>query len=280
MHFDIWMQTKKLWNSGGAIKKIESIVRFLYFFVSRPIKLARYRQAYREVYELADKVVLLSERFKEEYRRFSKLKDVSSIIGMPNMLSFNYFLSKQDVEKKRKVVLVVARFDEEQKRISYLLKIWSMVKQDNRSDGWRLQLVAGGDDESRYRRYVIKNNIPDVSFEGRRDPIPFYRNAAIFAMTSRSEGWGLTLTEAQQNGVVPIAFDSFASLHDIIVPGISGCIVRNNDLAGFADCMLELMCDEDRRRKLAANCIDYSRRFNSEVIAKRWQCVLEGLNKE
>lgn len=35
-------------------------------------------------------------------------------------------------------------------------------------------------------------------------------------MTSAFEGFGMTLVEAQQYGVVPIVMDSYKSLHDII----------------------------------------------------------------
>ena len=41
-------------------------------------------------------------------------------------------------------------------------------------------------------------------------------------MTSSFEGWGLTLTEAQQYGCVPLAFHSFASLTDIITDKVNG----------------------------------------------------------
>lgn len=35
-------------------------------------------------------------------------------------------------------------------------------------------------------------------------------------MTSQIESWGLVITEAQQFGVVPIAYDSYPTIHEII----------------------------------------------------------------
>ena len=49
--------------------------------------------------------------------------------------------------------------------------------------------------------------------KGQKNPEPYYNEASIFMMTSSFEGWGLTLTEAQQYGCVPLAFHSFASLN-------------------------------------------------------------------
>lgn len=67
-------------------------------------------------------------------------------------------------------------------------------------------------------RLVLKN----VLFEGRQNPLSYYRRAAVFLMTSLFEGFGVTLTEAQQMGVVPMAMDSFEAVHDIINHRVSG----------------------------------------------------------
>ena len=66
-------------------------------------------------------------------------------------------------------------------------------------------------------------------------------------MTSRSEAWGLTLTEAQQMGVVPIAFDTYASLRDIITDGVDGEIIAEGDVDGYVRCVLNLMQDDVTR---------------------------------
>jgi len=49
-------------------------------------------------------------------------------------------------------------------------------------------------------------------------------------MTSRFEGWPMVLMEAMQMGVVPVVYNSFESLSDIVVDGENGYIIPNNDL--------------------------------------------------
>ena len=63
---------------------------------------------------------------------------------------------------------------------------------------------------------VIHYGLQRVFFLKGQKTEPYYNEASIFMMTSSFEGWGLTLTEAQQYGCVPLAFHSFASLTDII----------------------------------------------------------------
>ena len=65
----------------------------------------------------------------------------------------------------------------------------------------------------------------------KKNPEPYYNEASIFMMTSSFEGWGLTLTEAQQYGCVPLAFRSFASLTDIITDKVNGFAIPNDDIS-------------------------------------------------
>ena len=90
-------------------------------------------------------------------------------------------------------------------------------------------------------------------------------------MTSAYEGWGITLTEAQQMGVVPIAFDSYSSLHDIIEDGKNGVTVNNNDFEEYVEKLLWLMDHEEDRCGMAREAIVSSRRFSLEVILDRWE---------
>ena len=78
-------------------------------------------------------------------------------------------------------------------------------------------------------------------------------------VTSAVEGWGLTLTESMQTGVVPIAFDSYPALHEIITDRYDGCIIRDNDLDAYAVCMEELMRNRKERERIARNGIESCR---------------------
>ena len=70
-----------------------------------------------------------------------------------------------------------------------------------------------------------QHGLKRVRFEGRQNPKRYYEEASIFMLTSSFEGWGLTLTEAQQFGCVPLAFYSYASLPDIITDGKNGFMI-------------------------------------------------------
>lgn len=122
---------------------------------------------------------------------------------------------------------MVARFSENQKRIKLALKIWKEVHKYRDVEDWNFIIVGDGIYKNEYLNMVRKENIPNVYFEGlQKDTEKYYRQSSIFMMTSAFEGWGLTLTEAQQMGCVPIAFKSYKSLTDIITDNYNGIIIE------------------------------------------------------
>ena len=111
------------------------------------------------------------------------------------------------------------------------LKIWKEIETDHTLSEWKLKIVGHGKMESWYKSLVIHYGLQRVFFEGTKNPEPYYNEASIFMMTSSFEGWGLTLTEAQQYGCVPLAFHSFASLTDIITDKVNGFAIPNDDIS-------------------------------------------------
>jgi len=229
--------------------------------------------AYRAAYESADHVVLLCQSFIKSYGEFASIQDKSKYVVIPNALSFDVSFNFDELTKQ-KVALIVSRFDEASKRLSLALRIWARVKQDPVARDWILRIVGDGNDRKLYERIILDKHIPDVFLEGRKNPIPYYKEASIFLMTSRSESWGLTLTEAQQMGVVPIAFDTYASLLEIITDGENGVVIEEGDVDSYVNRIKELMSDSMLRKRMARQAITSSQRFSQERIAEMWWKLL------
>lgn len=245
---------------------IKSIIMYPLTAMSKERQLS---SAYRIAYQSADHVVLLCQNFIKTYGVFAGIQDKSKYVVIPNALSFDVTPSFNKLSKQ-KVALIVARFDEPSKRLSLALGIWARVKQDPVAKDWALRIVGDGNDRGLYERIIHDEHIPDVSLEGRQDPIPYYNEASIFLMTSRSESWGLTLTEAQQMGVVPIAFDTYASLRDIISDDENGVVIEEGDIDSYVNRMKKLMSDKNSRQRMAKQAIASSQRFSKERIAEMW----------
>jgi glycosyltransferase involved in cell wall biosynthesis len=255
-------------------KSLRAACRWIYNIALYPLARKQYvdalSQQYREAYANADDVVLLSESFIKPFQKFGKIDNADKFSIIPNALSLDEFFPVENLDQKQKTVLIVSRLDEVHKKISVALEIWRRVKLHAASAEWQLQIVGEGAAARMLHTMVEHKHIPDVAFLGRQVPNAYYRQASIFMMTSKSESWGLTLTEAQQMGVVPVALDTYPSLHDIITNGVDGLIVAKDDIDGYAANMLALMTDADRRHRLAANGLKSCLRFTPATVVSHW----------
>lgn len=218
---------------------------------------------YRNLYLHSDKVVLLSNEFMKSYIKLSGVKEASKLTAINNMLSFPY--EKHDYPKKKQI-LWCGRLLFSQKRPDRILWIWKKL-QDKLSD-WNLVIVGDGSFNEQIRQLSKRLSLERIEFAGFKDPVPYYKESSIFCMTSNHEGWGLVLTEAMQYGCVPIAFDSFESIHEIIEDGKNGFLVKPFDLSGYADKILYLARND--MGKYADNVVNSMERLVPETIAKQW----------
>jgi len=247
--------------------------------LTQNIKRMRITNHYNRISKSSDKFVLLSPSFISTLKNTFRIQNTTKICAIPNPLSFNTFATEDDIAKKEKIVLIVARFIENQKRILLALKIWKYIESFG-YQGWKLVIVGYGTSENLYEEYINQNHVENVELVGKKDPYPYFKTASIFMMTSAYEGWGMTLTEAQQMGVVPIAFDSYSALHDIITDNQNGLIIENNSTYQFGDKLYELMMDTEGRRKIAVAAVASSYRFELSKIIEKWIRLFEEKDKQ
>ena len=222
-----------------------------------------------------DKIILLSKYYINEYAACAKEINKEKFTYISNFLSFDVVESDKIIEQKEKIVLIVSRLEEQQKRILIALKIWQRIEQQNRLSDWKLIILGTGEDETYYKNFANKLRLKNCVFEGQQNPIEYYKKASIFIMTSSFEGFGLTLTEAQQNGVVPIVFDSFKAVYDIIEDNFNGVIVENNNIKEYAQKLTFLMQNDKERQILAKNALESCKKFSPENIVEKWKDLFE-----
>ena len=262
----------------SPIKKIWNIAKIVYFPIKKYIYLKQVPFTYKEAYVNSDRIVLLSESFKQDFLDYGSIKSDKKIIRIiPNSLSFNSFFNIDNYSKKEKVVLIVSRLDEVQKRISLALHIWNDIYVSGKHRDWKLLIVGHGDYEKEYKNYVQKHKLNNVHFEGIQKPQKYYEQASIFMLTSSHEGWGLTLTEAQQFGCVPIAFDTYKSLRDIIEDGRNGYIIPDLDIKNYVSKMIVLMESYEQRKKMALCAVKDSQRYMPKKVCNKWYSLLKDL---
>ncbi|MDD4781632.1 MAG: glycosyltransferase [Tissierellia bacterium] len=273
-----------LWESAkyntSIIKRIRALLGLVFYPVLNYLYIRIYQINMTKCYNYSDKLVLLSDNFFQPFINYYRIdKNGEKLESIGNALSFNSYITKEEINEKKKQILVVSRFDERQKRISLILKIWKEI-QDIHKD-WTLEIVGFGRSEPMYLKIVDKYKLQRVTFHGKQFPFNYYKESSIFLMTSAYEGWGMTITEAQQLGCVPIVMNTFESLNEIIKDGVNGLIVDNNDIENFTKRLLFLIENESIRKEMAFNSMLMSKRFESRIILEKYyQIFLKIMNEK
>lgn len=233
----------------------------------------KYQKHFKRLHECSDLVILLSDSFKQDLSFF--IGDLShKVCSMPNPIPTKIYETESNTQKD-KIILFVGRMDMQQKKLDLLLQIWSMIYRNHRE--WKLVIVGGGKDLNLVKEYASSLQLENVLFEGFQDPIPYYKKASVFCMTSAHEGFGIVLIEAMNMKVVPIAFDSFSTIRDIIDDKINGILIPPFDKDLYAKKLSEMMRNDDLRYNLSNNSYQKSLQFRMEVIGNKWLTLFASL---
>lgn len=234
----------------------------------------RFLTYYQHIYKYykCDKYVLLSEKFVPTFKKLVPFASSEKLISINNPSPLNPIFSSLE---KKKICLFCARL-EPQKGIDYLIDIWTII--ENRRKDWQLIIVGNGSQYQKIVDCISQRNLTNIQMMGyQSDTSNYYSQASIFLMTSIFEGWGMTIVEAKTHGCVPIAFNSYASATDVINDGIDGILIAPFDVNKYADNLLMLMDDYEKRKELSINAINDSQRFSIEIIKNQWIALFQSL---
>lgn len=239
-------------------------------FVLKSLYKRKYSKHFTNLCKYSHHVVILSEYLREELLFMTSGRYNEKIYSIPNFIQLNGSLP--DVNSKKNVVLFVGRIDTTYKRVDLLLRIWQLVSKNN--PNWVLKIVGGGIELPKLIKFANKVKLERIFFEGFKNPIPYYQEASIICLTSSSESFGMVLIEAMQFGVIPVVFNSFPTLADIVEDNKNGILIEPFDLKYFAKEIELLMSNEPFRNELSHNAYIKSCEFSLDRIGKLWEAII------
>lgn len=257
-------QLKKI--SFREVQSLKILIQKVFYYVYIPLLKLLVMDLARTSYKIHDGVIVLSKSYIEEYKKVIRKRICSKLFAIPN--PFQPLHSKISIESKNKQIIFVGRISKE-KAVHHLLMIWNKLYKAY--PDWNLLIVGDGEERTLCEKLVEDLNIERVSFTGYINvPISFIDSSAICCLVSVLEGLPTVLFEAMSLGVVPVSFDSYAAVYDIIDNNINGCIVKAYDLEEYSRKLDFLMSNQQRRFVLAANAQKKVQQFSIEHVGNLW----------
>ena len=267
-YIDHWKK-HKLNTIGGLLRKIA----FPYFY-KKTLKENRIR--HQKLVELSDKYILLSDSYKKILKNLFRIESdkVVAIANIKNDFSNSGVYSNYEVKKKQ--FLFVGRLNA-QKGVDKLIDVWSIL--EKRIPDYELLVIGDGEQRSLLENLIIKNNLKRIRLEGfQTNMATYYKEATGILMTSIFEGLPLVLAEAMQYGVIPFAFDSFTSLHDVVEDKKNGFIIPPFSTSDYVTSVCDFVhLDQDKVKLLRLNAIKDSEKFSKERILSDWENLFNSL---
>ena len=87
----------------------------------------------------------------------------------------------------------------------------------------------------------------------------------------------MVLVEAMACGIPVVSFDCPCGPKDIVADGEDGVLVENGNVEAFADALIDLIRDVDKRCEMSWKARMNVQRFKIEEIARKWQKVFDEL---
>ena len=269
-----WQSENELESLKQKTKK--SLLHFLYFWGFKIPSYHLYRkiriEKYRVIYNHYHAFTVLCEAYKDELTQALQLTDNHKLKAISTPIpsvSTPYSLQKENV------LLYVGRMSYKDKRVDRLVSIWEMIYEQ--FPDWQFFLVGDGKELPKLRAMVEERSLPRITFVGKTDDIyPYYNEAAINCLSSQIEGFPLMLIEAQQAGVIPVAFACSAGVREILSPDAeNGRLIPPFDLDAYAEALATLMSDEPLRKQMQQNVLKKARLYNIEEIVKQWDSLFK-----
>ena len=143
-----------------------------------------------------------------------------------------------------------------------------------KNPNWRAIVVGDGVDLQQTKSYANRLRVERIFFEGHQNDVgKYFSKAKFICCTSNYEGWPMVLIEAMQFGCIPISYNTFEAVYDIIDDGINGFIV-NKKILSMAKRIQQCIDGEYNLNNLSEQAQQKVNKFSVDIIVNQWEKII------
>lgn len=223
-------------------------------------------KAYRECAARLKTRVVLNQDIADKFA--SRLGLSAKII--PNPKSFT---SERKADMGSQCFVTCGRVEREK---GYDDLIEAFAEFDKTNAEWKLLIIGGGSMEEKLRTLAKERGVSDkVAITGYIHEVQEnLLKGSVFMMTSRWEGFPMTVTEALEMGLPVIAYD-IPAMQPLVTDGVEGKIVPAFERPRLVEAMEELAQSEDLRRRMSGKALEKAETLQPGQIVKQWLALID-----
>ena len=202
---------------------------------------------------------------------------------------FSDFINFDKVTKKEKIILTVARIGDYAKNVELLVN--ALIEIENYLKNWKIYLVGPVTEDFRIwfddklkNHISLKNKIYFTGYISNKQYLcNIYNKSSVFVLSSRSESWGLVISEAMYYSNYVIVTDCCDAYNDFLYNTgcIYGDIIRNEDKEELKKAMISAIKNYDNKMHIAQEGSKFiNENFNWNVVAKKLEKYFIDINNE
>ncbi|MEU0388791.1 glycosyltransferase family 4 protein [Streptomyces chartreusis] len=228
------------------------------------------RTALRRAYRRLDVITTVTEADAAAYRRKMWLPGVH-VEALPNSVPDPVL---PPADGTAKIVIAAGRLVPV-KRYDLLIEAFAQVAAA--FPDWQLRIYGKGEEQPRLRELVERLRLwNNVFLMGAATPMEAeWVKGSIGAAASNFEPFGMTIVEAMRCGLPVVSTDCPYGPGEIIQDGADGRLVPVSDADALASALLELVGDDERRRRMGRTALENARRFAPGPVVAQAERILE-----
>jgi glycosyltransferase involved in cell wall biosynthesis len=234
------------------------------------------RLSLRYTISKSDIYLTLSPSFIPIAERYTWLRNNGKFRSLANPLTIEP--NSEVKPDKKKEIIYVGRIEYNQKCTYRIIDIWEKLERDY--PDWVLRIVGDGPDRENLQRRIENKKLNNVKIEGFQKPMPYYKDASVLLLVSAYEGFPLVLVESMEYGVIPVVYNSFVSVYDLIEDGVDGFIMEPPySEEEFVKTLELLMSDKEKRKSMTKAAMKKAELYSVDAIATQWSALFNELKQ-
>lgn len=221
--------------------------------------------------KLSDGIIVLTKAAEKQYAEYYKVSK-NRITQIYNPVDSDAMVSREYNKEIRKIISV-GRLTY-QKNYQLLIDI---AKEVLPGTDWTWDIYGDGPDRNELESLIAKYHLGGyLNLKGRVDNMyTHYRDYSFLVMTSRYEGFPMTLLEASANRLPLIAFNVPTGPDEIIENGNNGFLIKASDKSDMKKAIKMLMSSTETRVRMSEEAFDKAATFRIDKIVDKWISLLD-----